>query len=341
LPTEFTFNSKISIVIVTQDGALPLTALLESLERALAAEKTLAFEILVAINGSDLLVQQLADEFRRRYAGRNAWNFMALQALSVREARNKATEMTTGAWVVFLDQDVVVPETYFGVLKNEIASKKEVKVIGGPRVAGGDASVFGRVTQNVLGSKFLTGPFAAKFSRTFPRHRSNTDCQFSLANLSVERHSLIPFSAEISLAEGGAMLLDMARAEDAFLFVPDLFVFGRSPENLAELKKQMLDYGEARGFLLKRYGWKASSNRLVFTAYLSALIALAAQPKIVVPAYLIFILCFSFRVSLRTKPRFQSLKISFAIILVSHFAYTFGCLIGGWKRLDDSSFLET
>jgi len=89
------------------------------------------FEVVIINNNSTDNTQEIVDSFMKQYPDvKVVYAHEEKQGLS--NARNKAIEVSTAEWLVFLDDDAYVDADYTLNLVNFIKSTPDIKAIGGP-----------------------------------------------------------------------------------------------------------------------------------------------------------------------------------------------------------------
>jgi len=304
------------------------------MEASLAQAPFAFFEVITVINGPDFEVA----EVERKYSQQSGWQFMRLaKAVSPPQARNEAIQRANGKWLLFLDDDVVLPDHYFSTLFRTLKTTDSF-VVGGPNLNPHDSTDFEKMTGLVLGNSWITGPFAARYSKRGRVHRTASDCEFILCNLAIRRDDKLQFPSDMPLGEENALLLD--RGYKQMLFLPELFVFHRRRPDVIGFTKQMMKYGQGRGLLLRRFGWKAASNTRLLVVSALLLGCLFTHFKMTMMAYLIGAVLTALTMAQSEEKRLKSFLYALTGILVCHLFYPIGC-IRGWLNLDVSLFFAT
>jgi len=98
----------LSVVVATYEQAPSLDAVL----RALSDQSDVAFEIVVADDGSGPETARLVERWRSRFGGRLQYAFQPDEGYRLARVRNLGASLTSGELLVFMDGDVV-PRRHF------------------------------------------------------------------------------------------------------------------------------------------------------------------------------------------------------------------------------------
>lgn len=329
----FSDECVLSVIIVSHRRAKSLESLYRSLEASFAQAPFAYFEVITVVNGPDAELASV----ERKWTARGGWQFVRLAAaITPPEARNEAIRRANGKWLLFLDDDVILPEHYFSTLFRHLKTT-DSSVVGGPNLNPYDSSDFERVTGLVLGSALVTGPFAARYSKRGRIHKVSNDCEFILCNLAIRHSESVRFPSDMPVGEENALLLELNYKQ--MLFLPELFVFHRRRPDAFGFAKQMLKYGQGRGLLLKRYGFKAASNSRLLVVSALLLGCLLTHFKLTLAVYLLGLMLTAFTIARGEERRLKSFLYAITASLICHLFYPIGCL-RGWLGLDVSLFFS-
>lgn len=330
----FSDECVLSVVIVSHRRAKSLERLYRSMEASLAQAPFAYFEVITVVNGPDSEITAVENS----WSGQSGWQFLRLaEAITPPQARNEAIQRANGKWLLFLDDDVVLPDHYFSTLFRALKTT-ESQVVGGPNLNPHDSTDFEKMTGLVLGNSWITGPFASRYSKRGRVHKTASDCEFILCNLAVRRSDSVHFVSDMPLGEENALLLDLGCKQ--MLFLPELFVFHRRRRDVIGFAKQMMKYGQGRGLLLKRYGWKVASNSRLLIVSALMFGCLLTHFKLTLIAYLMGVTFVAGAVAQGEERRFKSFLYALIAVLVCHLFYPIGC-VRGWLNLDVSLFFAT
>jgi glycosyltransferase involved in cell wall biosynthesis len=142
----------VSVLIVTHGRASDLERCLKSVEAGVIAAKSggLSHEIIVVLNGVCPKTSELLERMPHLIS-------LSIPRCSPAAARNHGLERASGEFVVFLDDDAAVPESYFSRAMATIADFPSVEILGGPDVTFPDAGLREQAIGLALRSPLATG----------------------------------------------------------------------------------------------------------------------------------------------------------------------------------------
>lgn len=226
-----------SIIVITFNRKNQLEACLKSI---FEQEINYSFEVIIVHNGEpmdDGCLRERATRERR----------FSIEACSPSAARNRALLEAKGDYVLFLDDDCVLPSDYF--LNVDFSSGWDV--LGGPDQTPRDASATERLIGKVLESPFCMGPTFRRHTRSLEGLKRNaTESDLILCNMWFKRG--------IFSEEGHCFKEDLYRCEENFLlkelklkgkvmfYDPDLYVFHSRKKSFKSLALTMKKSGECR-----------------------------------------------------------------------------------------------
>lgn len=225
---------ELAICVVTAGRHGALERLLASIHGQVDAPPT---EVIVLANGDPG-----ATVIARRWAG-----VQVLQSAPVRlgVARNMLVAHARAPMVVFLDDDVVLPETYLSNLFAQAASHPDAAGFAGPNLTPAGSSPVERAQGAVLGSWFGAGPFRHRYR--LAARRTTVTGAATLCNLAVRRHWLPRFSSAVETSgEETLLLTEIARAGGRVIADPSLAVYHARRPTLEEFRRQAVRYGHGR-----------------------------------------------------------------------------------------------
>lgn len=313
----------IQIVIITYGRTSSILRCLQSLEASFQQTSSFNFKakVYVGCNGDHEAYLQLKKEFGlKEFVEIEYWQ----DHLPPSAARNKVLQPTLPGWILFLDDDVAVPEKYFENFFR-IASP-QFQVVGGPNINFPNSSLSERLQQFVLGSLLVSGPFAFRYSMR-PAHKASFISSFVLCNLWIYNDSNNPIRFNPNYLSGEENeLLDRLENKN-FYYHPDVFVYHQRRENLDGFKRQSFKFGFGRGqFLHKRFLGDRFGAKFFFFQLLLSLLR---------PLDFLYILCISIGLYIRLhfneaflhKSQY-SLKEIFTYAYTLHVQYFLGVVAG-------------
>jgi ABC-type polysaccharide/polyol phosphate export permease/GT2 family glycosyltransferase len=189
------------------------------------------------------------------------------------ERRNAVLPLARGELVLFLDDDVEVPEHYLATLASQSQRHPDVQVFGGPNVTPQGSTNFQTVQGAVLSSLFGAGPARRRYG---PHPPAEADERwFTLCNLAIRRTHLTSFDADLVCAEENELLDRLRRSGVRMRYEPELWAAHDRRPDLRGFSQQMFKYGRGRGQLARRSPRTLRPAHLVPTATMLVIVALA------------------------------------------------------------------
>jgi len=325
----------LDIIIITRNRPVLLKNCLSSLRLAIEhlrrGEETadqLQAWVWVGINGKDetsetiikdsqlsQVCQVLVRKFERKLPG---------------DARNELLVEGNADWILFLDDDVIVPLTFLEEALKLSSRHQNVTVFGGPNLNPPGSSDFQRAQGLVLGSWPGSGPFSARYSLQ-PERQVENEMALTLCNLFVNRKQFFPiFPTGFTCGEETDLLRQIREAGGSFYVSPGLYVFHERRRSWGEFARQCFKYGIGRAQA------SAAKPELQPAFLLGGLLITALivwQPEILL-FYFVFVVLSSLMLFFAVKDRnLQLLPVLFAIHFVIHMSYLTGLLYASVQGL--------
>jgi len=225
-----------SVIIVTYKRPSALKLCLDSLQKY---SGHFSGQIIVVINGEDKESELLLED----------WNCQVVilkKSKSPAQARNLAAHFAQNPWLLFLDDDIQIPASYFSVA-HEIFKKYPtgLDIFGGPDHTPLEANQF----EQALGLA-LSSPMAT--AHTFKRHQSKGDLEkgseskFILCHLWIRREifKTVNFDERFVRNEENVLLFNLARSK--MLYSPELFVYHKRKAEFIKLFPAVFSSGAHR-----------------------------------------------------------------------------------------------
>lgn len=232
----------IDIVIVTFRRIELLKALLKSID--LQGQSSLIKKIHIVINGSDLETHQYLTSLKRE----DIHLIHKPVAVSPAAARNTALRDSSGQWILFLDDDVLLPEEYFSRSLDFLRTTPEAVVFGG------NDHPYPNCSKWELSLNFtLTSILATAHTRY--RHRQSPHYQaresdLTLCNLwiknSIFKEQGIFFNESFFRNEENILIDEIMKETSAVYRIPALFVYHRRRSEFLKAMKSVFHSGEYR-----------------------------------------------------------------------------------------------
>lgn len=249
------------------------------------------------------------------------------------EKRNAVIPLARGELVLFLDDDVELPEHYLATLSAQARRHPDVDVFGGPNVSPSDSTPFQTVQGAVLSSLLGAGPARRRYG---PHPPSDADERwFTLCNLAIRRSHLTSFDSDLVCAEENELLDRLSRSGSRMRYTPELWAAHERRPDFRGFRKQMFTYGRGRGQLAHRSpgtlrpAHLAPTLALLTIAGLAIAAAITKQPWVAAPigAYVIALVLQSVVVA-RTLRRPTAAFSAIGVTVTLHVYYGTGVVAG-------------
>jgi O-antigen/teichoic acid export membrane protein len=313
----------LSVVVVTRGPSLMLARLLRSLGRARGNKSA---EVIIGLDGGGPAELAHVDNMARRLLQRDV-HVVPLPKDHPGQNRNSLVQLVRAPIVVFLDDDVSIPEGFLDAAR-EALSDPSVGVAGGPNLTPPGSSDFERLSGEVLAAAVATGPVRHRYRTWRPGPASERS--LTLCNLVVRRELLDPpppFDPHLKCAEENELLLRLGRRGVTMVYVPELAVYHERRRALSSYGRQMIKYGFGRGQLLARAFYaKQTTYALPLLAFCVLAAGLAFAPPIGLAAlalYALAILVAGFTIGGARRG-----LLATALIGATHVGYTSGMIAG-------------
>lgn len=250
---------KFSIIIVTFNRKKALIACLQSIR---AQSLKMPHEVIVILNGDLAYIEK----YRTSFPG---FHFTHIPFTTTANARNIAIKKAKGEYVLFLNEDSVLPNQYFENVNFELGWD----VLGGPDLPPTDAPPFHKLVGRALASPLCMGA-------AYKRHSSNTqydskakERNLIIANLwfkkSLFSEEGFQFNKTLFKNDEYHLLSEMAKQAKVFHYNPSLFVFHQGSPNMEKLGAAIIKNGKCRAH--NYFSNRKQEDVLMFTPLLFGL----------------------------------------------------------------------
>jgi O-antigen/teichoic acid export membrane protein len=313
----------LSIVVVTRGPSLMLARLIRSIGRAHGCTSA---ELILGVDGAGPAELGHVEDLARRFFPGEVL-VAPLPKDHPGQNRNALVQFVRAPAVVFLDDDVSIPEGFLDAA-GEALSDPAVGVAGGPNLTPPGSSEFERLSGDVLAAAIATGPVRHRYRTWRPGPASERS--LTLCNLVIRRSLLDPpppFDPHLKCAEENELLLRLTRDGVKMVYEPELAVYHQRRGTLSSYGRQMAKYGFGRGQLLARAFYaKQTTYALPLLAFCILAAGLAFAPPIglaALAAYAITLLAAGFAIGGARKGPLAALLIG-----ATHVGYTSGMVAG-------------
>jgi glycosyltransferase involved in cell wall biosynthesis len=315
-----TASSKIIAIIITNGRWPELRDCLESLHNSVeSSNETENIETHLGLNGV------AAPEWLKSFPIR----IHHLEShLPPPEARNEILVRTAGDYVLFLDDDVVVPPEFFRNLKESIDKNPQAAILGGPNLTFPRASLFEKCSGHALASRLGTAGISRRYSYSEGTCWTQSELPFTLCNLCLKKSPDVIFKKGIGLGEETELLQRLLCVEKAF-FSSKLFVWHHRRKTVFSFLQQMYKYGKGRGVTLS----EASRLRqfqfaILLGLYGSILLLLGFFPWVTLMLFFLFYTFSGLTIFFTEEKSLASFFYFPLSLFIIHFAYPIGILRG-------------
>lgn len=276
-------SPSISAIVVTIDRTEATRACIESL---LVDGGEGLLEVIVVLNGATdevaAMVAATAERDDRLVP-------VVIDRASASAVRNRGVELSRGAVLYFLDDDVIVAPGAVDAVARCFAEHPEVDIVGGPNLTPADDPPFARLSGALLATAWGTGVTRARYGA---RDEGPADERhLILCNLAMRRELFSERGLTFPALFGGeenALMGEAAHRGVSAWYAPDVLVHHRRRKTLLSYCEQIHRYGWGRVNAIARAPGTARPTYFVpvfFLAYLLSLPVIAPlSPWALLPA---------------------------------------------------------
>lgn len=313
-------NPKYSVVIPVYNRPDEVDELLQSL----CSQTYRNFEVVVVEDGSAIPCKQVVD----KYAEALDVRYFEKPNSGPGQTRNYAAERSRGEYLLILDSDCILPETYLAAVEAEL-HREPADAFGGPDRAHDSFSDVQKAINYAMTSFFTTGGIRGgkkKMDKFYPRSFNmgvRTEVYKALGGFSAMRFGEdIDFS--IRIFKGGYRCR---------LF-PEAWVWHKRRTDLKKFFKQVHNSGIARIDLYKKY---PESLKLVhlLPAVFTVGVVLVLLAALICPWSLLLLALFAVIIFIDASIRNKSIKIGGLSVIAAFIqltGYGSGFLRAWWRR---------
>jgi len=296
--------------------------------------KPLDYRICVHVNGNDRLSSEIVQNFDPYLS------LFSPERHTLSEARNHLLEkikrdVDQADWILFLDDDAFLPQSYGLGAKNILteAEMNKVDMIGGPNLAPPDSTFFSKLSSEWLASRFVSGWVSLRYKQGYKKIMDNDD-GLILCHLWVKASALqnTQFHKFIQGGEENLFFEEFFQKGLRCYYDPNVFVFHERRENFQDFIRQIFKYGYGRGQVIY-YSKRTRLMHLVpvfFLLYSGYIVFEAVSVKSIylVPLffYFLFLLFENIRITIKLKN--PKALFGFLAIPIVHWTYALGLLLG-------------
>jgi len=259
--------------------------------------------------------------------------------------RNKGVHDAQFEWIVFLDDDAVLPIDLLENADSFIQNHASVDLFGGPQLTPPDDGYFAKTSGYVLASYF--GSQRMRFRYIKGKENLNADENYLTTALCFVKKSVFAtagyFDESLFPGEDPEFFARVKKHHFILAYAPSVFLYHRRRANYKGFLKQIYLYGKVRLFKEKKGNTLVKPLYLLpsfFVLYLIAFVPLLFLSWLFVLPFLLYLfLAFlsSFLIVLREK-NYLSFPLLLLLFLSQHLAYGVGLLHGFFQKHLNETF---
>jgi glycosyltransferase involved in cell wall biosynthesis len=258
-----TYNTlTIEIIICTFQRTEMLLACLDSISASFRKlNYALKLKISLVFNGesSSNTQKQTFDDLSRQ--GIELSFMISKQPLTPAAARNLVLKNLKNEWILFLDDDVIIPTEFFNNFYKLALKYPDIDVWGGPNLASFEqksnlpAHIYS--IENIL----IVGPIAKRYTILPPalNYLFPDVWGLMMCNLFVRADYFknLVLDSSLETAEENLLLFNLSRLNAKFMYSPELSVIHNRRHDISSFLNRIYDYGRGRGQILFHSGLSA------------------------------------------------------------------------------------
>lgn len=309
-----------SIIVPVYNRPDEVDELLDSLTRQTIKQ----FEVIIVEDGSTITCEEVV----RKYEARLAVHYYTKSNSGPGQTRNYAAERSNGQYLLILDSDVIVPDTYLEAINEEL-QREEADAFGGPDRAHHSFSDTQKAINYAMTSFFTTGGIRGgkvKMDKFYPRSFNMGVCR--------EVYEALGGFSKMRFGEDIDFSIRIFDAGYRCRLFPEAWVWHKRRTDLKKFFKQVHNSGIARINLYKKYPKSLKLVHLLPAAFTigAALLVLGSPIVVYGPSLL---LLYALMVMVDSSIQNKSLKIGSLSIVASFvqlIGYGTGFLRAWWQR---------
>lgn len=208
--------------------------------------------------------------------------------LPVSNARNRAAELSSAEFFIFLDSDCIIPQGYLKAVESFLSDHPGINLFGGPDAASDDFTDLQKAISFSMTSFLTTGGIRGGSSTVTTYHPRGFNMGMS-ADLFNEVGG---YDENFVCGEDVELSMRLMKAGARSAFIEDAYVFHKRRTSMKQFRRQVFRFGAARPLLAKAHPGNLKITHLfplVFTLYRHVSVVL-------------FLLVFYFKLSVLSLP---------------------------------------
>ena len=244
--------SDLSIVIVTYDRLTYLQDLLLSLEEAIRHVDKRTISLMIGVNGPHSATENFLSEFAKQHTTVTL-DYMTLpERLTPAEARNIVVSQVNSDWILFLDDDVLLPQYFFKNFFKLQSEYPEPIMWGGPNLTPVRSDQTQKKIGQLLESFLVVGPVALRYRFNQTQMKKGSELYFSLCNLFIKKNYFEEnqFNKNLKTAEENQLIYSLKKMKYPLATSDLLYVWHHRRGSFVGFLSQIKNYGYGRGQLI-------------------------------------------------------------------------------------------
>lgn len=327
---------KFSIIIVTFNRNKALTECLQSIS---VQSLKIPYEVVVILNGDRAYLEKYKSSFPQ-------FSFIHTAQTTKAFARNIAINKAQGEYILFLEDDCILPANYFQNIDFDLAWD----VLGGPDQTPLYASPLQTLIGRALASPLCMGPTFKRHSRNSLYDHHATEESLVICNLWFKKNLFInegfQFDKSLFKNEEHFLLKEMSEKNKIFHYNPELFIYHRRLPNLEKLGAALIENGKSRA---STFFLTPKANELVY--FLPLIFSICFFFMIFHPNLFSLIPVLLYTLAVLVYGMITHRRLSLSLVFLHCFilfSYSIGLLKGSWTSLgnfyrnfkEDKSFIN-
>ena len=302
---------------------------MDELLESLTLQTLKDFEVIIVEDGSIKTCKDVCD----KYANILDLHYYAKENSGPGQSRNYGAERSNGEWLIILDSDVVLPESYLTAvdkaITNHPASETPITAWGGPDAAHPSFTPVQKAISYSMTSFFTTGGIRggkAKLDKFYPRS----------FNMGIRRDVYLQLGGFSKMRFGEDIDFSYRIVEAGYMprLFPDAWVWHKRRTDFRKFFRQVYNSGIARINLEKRHPGTMKLVHLlptVFTLGVIGLLLITLFFSLACAPIILYSIIICIDSSIKNKSLWVGL-LSIPAAFVQLMGYGFGFIESWWKR---------
>lgn len=169
--------------------------------------------------------------------------------LPVSDARNRAAELTTAAYFIFLDSDCIIPPGYLNAIDAFLKEHPRTTLFGGPDAASEDFTDLQKAINYSMTSFLTTGGIRGGSKKVTTYHPRG----FNMGMSADLFRKVGGYNENFVCGEDVELSIRLLKAGAQSAFVPEAHVFHKRRSTIKQFRRQVFRFGAARPLLAKAH----------------------------------------------------------------------------------------